>query len=117
MSLVFRPEQYSALEAQRLRDFAAEVVRILAPVVADLPEVPPQRTTEPFVLAQLEEADTHGLKRRNELVAWTLCAMVHGPDFAWRMPQVRAILDDRNYDRSVLFTLLATQGLTSEVAA
>lgn len=117
MSLVIRPEQYLALQAQRLRDFAAEVGRTLAPIVANRQTIPSQHATDQFALEQLKRAEMHGLKRRNEMMAWTLCAMVYGPDFEERMPQSRQILADRNYDRSVLLTLLAMHGLKNGESA
>ena len=114
MPLVIRPEQYQAFEAQRLRYFAEEVARTLSPIIADLPAIPLQHSTDQFVFAQLKRAEMHGLTRRNEMMAWTLCAMVHGPDFEQKMPQVRQVIVDQNYDRSVLLTLLAMRGLKRE---
>ena len=111
MQLVIRPDQYLAFEAQRLRYFAEEVALTLSPIVANLPAIPPQHLTDQFVFAQLNRAEMQGLTRRNEMMAWTLCAMVLGPDFEQKVPEVRQIIVDPNYDRSVLLTLLAMRGL------
>ena len=111
MQLSIRPEQHRVFEDRGLRTFAAEVASILAPIVANRPIAHAGPVDADFAVAQLERARAHGLARRDEGMAWTLCALVYGPDFDQRMPQVRRIVADPNYDRSVLLTQLAVTEL------
>lgn len=111
MPIMITPAQHLALEAQQLRAFAAEVARTLAPILGGHRALPGREATERFAHEQLERARMHGLKRKNEMMAWTLCALVHGADFEQRIPQVGDIVAERHYDRSMLLTLLAMHGL------
>ena len=117
MQLVMRPAQQKVFEEKKLRDFAVEVAAALTPVVANRQTASGGTVTREFAFEQLKRAETRGLKRRDEMMAWTLCALVHGPGFDEKMPRVRQILADRNYDRSVLFTQLAIDGLEKGEAA
>lgn len=76
-----------------------------------------QDPTDRFALEQMRLAEKQGLKRKNELMAWTLCALVHGPGFDVRIPQVREIVEERVYDRSMLLTLLAVHGMKNRGVA
>ena len=111
MAIMFTPAQMLVLEAQQLRAFAAEVARTLTPIVGKHRAMPGPEATERFACEQLERARMRGLKRKNEMMAWSLCAFVHGADFEQRIEQVGEILAERNYDRSMLLTLLALHGL------
>ena len=111
MHLAIRPEQQRVFEDQRLRAYAAEVASALTPIVSSRRSATTKPVTAEFAFEQLKRARTHGLKRRDEGMAWTLCALVHGADFDQKMPQVRQIVADQNYDRSVLLTQLAITGL------
>jgi uncharacterized membrane protein YciS (DUF1049 family) len=51
------------------------------------------------------------------MMAWALCAVVLGADFAQSIQRVDHIVAEQNYDRSVLLTLLATRGLQSAEGA
>ncbi len=111
MPLMITAAQYLALELRQLHVFAAEIAATLEPILAARPSESDGAITPAFAIAQIERARTNGLKRRNELMAWTLCAAVHGDGFERRMPELSQILNDRNYDRSMLLTLLAMRGL------
>ena len=111
MHLTIRTEQCKVFEEQSLRTFATEVASTLAPILADQQAAGAGRVTNDFVYEQLQRAEMNGLERKNELMAWTLCALVHGADFDQKLPRVSQILADRHYDRSVLFTQLALEGL------
>ena len=114
MHIVIRTEQFKVFEEQKLRSFAAEVASTLAPIVAGRQTASADAVTREFAFEQLKRAQTHGLKRRDEMMAWTLCASVYGPGFDLAMPRVGRIIADRNYDRSVLLTQLAIDGLNKE---
>lgn len=111
MPIMITPAQLLALEAQQMRTFAAEVARTLGPILAAHRSPPVTGPTEQFAHEQLEQARMLGLKRKNEMMAWTLCALVHGAGFEHRLPEAREIVAERNYDRSTLLTLLAMHGL------
>lgn len=105
------PLQYAALESRQLHAFASEVALALQQILADQSPAVRQNATEPFARQQIERARVLGLRRRNEMMAWTLCAMVHGADFERRAPEVQHIVAEQNYDRSMLLTLFAMSGL------
>jgi len=109
--IMITPVQVAALETHQLNAFAAEVARTLDPILAGQPPAVRRNVTEAFARQQIERARVLGLKRRNEMMAWTLCALVHGADFEWRIAEVHQIVAERNYDRSMLLTLLAMNGL------
>ncbi len=111
MPMMITLEQYATLETHQWHAFAAEVARTLEPILATRPVAAGQVVTEPFARKQIARARELGLKHRNEMMAWTLCASVHGVDFERRIPQVNAIVEERNYDRATLLTLLAMNGL------
>lgn len=96
MPIMITPVQYAALESRQLQAFAAEVARTLEPIVAGQPPAVRRNVTEPFARQQVERARLLGLRRRNEMMAWTLCAVVHGTDFEQRVPEVQQIVAEKN---------------------
>ncbi|HEX7688437.1 MAG TPA: hypothetical protein VF453_12060 [Burkholderiaceae bacterium] len=114
MPIMIKPAQYAALEAQQLRTFAAEVARTLSAIPSN--HATPSTPGGPveFAHEQVQRASRLGLKRRNEMMAWALCAWVHGTDFDHRMPEIRQIVAEPNYDRSMMLTVVAMHGLRGE---
>lgn len=117
MSLVIRREQLRVFKEQRMRAFAGEVASKLFEVVAQREGRSALPTLTDFALDQLRKGEAAGLKKRDELMSFALCALVHGDGFHQSLLSAREILTDACYDRATLLAHLAIGGLKKGLLA
>lgn len=109
--LVILREQLRVFEEQQIRAFAGEVASRLSEVAVQRGIRLARPALTDFALDQLRKGGAAGLKKRDELMAFALCALVHGDGFHQRLLPVREILTDVCYDRATLLAQLAISGL------
>ena len=109
--LVILREQIRVFAEQQTRVFAGEVASRLSEVAAQWGVRLARPELTDFALDQLRKGEAAGLKKRDELMAFALCALVHGDGFHQRLLPVREILADVCYDRATLLAQLAISGL------
>lgn len=115
LSLLISREQLRVFEEQQLRTFAGEVASRLFEVAAQRGAMPTLPALTNFALNQLRKGAAAGLKKRDELMAFALCALVHGDGFHQSLLPAREILTDTCYDRATLLAQLAISGLKNGV--
>lgn len=111
MTMVIRREQFRVFEEQRMLAFAGEVASKLSEVAAQWGVRPDSPALTHFALGQLRKGEAAGLKKRDELMAFALCALVFGNGFHQSLLPAREILADACYDRATLLAQLAIGGL------